>query len=179
MGEKGWEEEVEYKQAKIWRPSKELCWMITAIRIVWSACQYVRLVDVDICQVGWQGHGRGGSYDPATYQHWGEIAIWKNKQKNKILLLNFNSYVLRDGLPFAVYLFLEQSSSRGVGSKKKNWKCFLPSILIILYGLRRGEVEDSDKWELPAPSLVQGISTFRRGEALVSWYCFFLGAEGR
>ena len=84
MGEKGWEEEVEYKQAKIWRPSKELCWMITAIRIVWSACQYVRLVDVDICQVGWQGHGKGGSYDPATYQHWGEIAIWKNTKIQNI-----------------------------------------------------------------------------------------------
>ena len=154
MGEKGWEE---YKQAKICRPSKELCWVITAIRIVWSACQYVRLVDVDICQVGWQGHRRGGSYDPATYQHWGEIAIWKNKQKNKILLLNFNSYVLRDGLPFAVYLFLEQSSSRGGLVQRReieNVSSLQFSSSFMAWGEGRLRTGRADKWELPAPSLV-------------------------
>ena len=76
-------------------------------------------------------------------------------------------------LDWSVYLFLEQYYLSWVDSRRRNWKCYLPSILIILYGVRRGEDKDwgglgringNCRIPLPSPPSLVGISTFRRGE---------------
>ena len=151
MGEKGWEE---YKQAKIWRPSKELCWMITAIRIVWSACQYVRLVDVDICQVGWQGHGRGGSYDPATYQHWGEIAIYKKTKYCFSTLIAMSWEICRLVFLLQFICFWNNLLHAGLVQRREieNVSSLQFSSSFMAWGEGRLRTGRADKWE--SPSLV-------------------------
>ena len=150
------------------------------------------LVGLPICQVGGCGHMSGWS--TGTSKRWilwpGHISAlrrdrhlekYKNTKYCFSTLIIMSWEICRLVFLLQFICFWNNLLHAGLVQRREieNVSSLQFSSSFMAWGEGRLRTGRADKWELPAPSLVQGISTFRRGEALVSWYCSFLGAEGR